>query len=270
MRIGLGVGLALVWVAAACLPGNPDSTTGATGDSAGASSSSSSSGAAAAAASSGGSAASGSAAGTSGGVASTGGSGTASSAAGTTSEAHAGAHASSSAASSSSSGGAAASSSAGTTSEAHSGAQASSTSAVATATGAAAGTGSSSGGGSSGGSSSGGGLDVCQDLAGEDFGICRGIVGYGVVNGVCVSISGCGCDSQTQNCAALHTTQEACEQACGCTGAYLDELGYCYRSNGGVAPAECCAPYDCDATHALCASAPPPCTAVNISSWIGS
>ena len=60
----------------------------------------------------------------------------------------------------------------------------------------------------------GGGGPTCAELSGEDFGACRAVLGFGVVNGVCLTISGCDAGD-----IELFESLDSCEAACGGSGA---------------------------------------------------
>jgi hypothetical protein len=49
----------------------------------------------------------------------------------------------------------------------------------------------------------------CRDLAGVDFGPCDMMIGFGIVNGACVALSGC-----ENRGTPLFESQEACEGGC--------------------------------------------------------
>ena len=49
----------------------------------------------------------------------------------------------------------------------------------------------------------------CVDLAGLDFGACARVLGVGVVDGACVTVSGC-----AEGRASFFDSQGACEAAC--------------------------------------------------------
>jgi len=51
----------------------------------------------------------------------------------------------------------------------------------------------------------------CKDLTYVDFGPCAMFMGYGVMNGQCVGISGCGC---MDYCDAIFDTMDACKESC--------------------------------------------------------
>lgn len=51
---------------------------------------------------------------------------------------------------------------------------------------------------------------TCDDLAGEDFGMCEMVLGYGVVNGACQAVSGCSLPDDI----VLAETFEECEEVC--------------------------------------------------------
>ncbi|MFH1532577.1 MAG: MopE-related protein [Pseudomonadota bacterium] len=109
----------------------------------------------------------------------------------------------------------------------------------------------------------------CKDLADVSFGACAMFMGYGLVNGACVGISGCGC---LDYCDAIFDSMDACKEAClesnlceqtggfcsepsadgvfyGCPpGSAEVDLGGC--GNGSVCcmpvePPECGGPCDC-------------------------
>jgi hypothetical protein len=50
---------------------------------------------------------------------------------------------------------------------------------------------------------------MCTDLLGYDFGPCDAVLGWGVIEGVCVEVSGCEADPFT-----LFTSSEECTTAC--------------------------------------------------------
>jgi len=54
-------------------------------------------------------------------------------------------------------------------------------------------------------------LMTCDDLADEDFGDCRMVLGVGVVDGECATISGCSLPEDV----TLAETVRACESTCG-------------------------------------------------------
>ena len=56
------------------------------------------------------------------------------------------------------------------------------------------------------------GSDGCTDLAGEDFGACAAVLGYGVINGSCVAISGCSLPTAFEG--DVYQTMDACSAAC--------------------------------------------------------
>ena len=51
---------------------------------------------------------------------------------------------------------------------------------------------------------------TCDDLAGEDFGMCDMVLGYGVVDGICQTISGCSLPDDV----VLAETLEECIDVC--------------------------------------------------------
>lgn len=51
---------------------------------------------------------------------------------------------------------------------------------------------------------------TCDDLAGEDFGMCEMVLGYGVVDGICQAISGCGLPDDV----VLAETMDECIDIC--------------------------------------------------------
>lgn len=51
---------------------------------------------------------------------------------------------------------------------------------------------------------------TCDDLAGEDFGMCAMVLGYGVVNGTCQAVSGCSLPDDVE----LADSIEECEETC--------------------------------------------------------
>ena len=57
---------------------------------------------------------------------------------------------------------------------------------------------------------------ACRDLVGADFGPCEAVLGYGVVEGRCVAVSGCDAGDQR-----LFDTESGCVSACG-QGCYGD------------------------------------------------
>ena len=63
-------------------------------------------------------------------------------------------------------------------------------------------------------------VDQCVNLAGLDFGVCATIIGYGMVNGQCTAISGCGTTTSngTDYSIALYPNQADCEANCFCPG----------------------------------------------------
>jgi len=57
--------------------------------------------------------------------------------------------------------------------------------------------------------------DSCADLAGLDFGACTMFIGYGLINGICSSISGCGTIVGNINYAlAIDSSLENCQANC--------------------------------------------------------
>jgi len=57
--------------------------------------------------------------------------------------------------------------------------------------------------------------DSCADLAGIDFGACTMFIGYGLINGICSSISGCGTIVGNINYAlAIDSSLENCQANC--------------------------------------------------------
>ncbi|MBT9556567.1 MAG: hypothetical protein IV100_11090, partial [Myxococcales bacterium] len=63
-------------------------------------------------------------------------------------------------------------------------------------------------------------VDACADVSAVDFGLCKAILGYGVVGGKCQLISGCGDQGHP-----LFASQEECDQECGSTGPTCKDLG---------------------------------------------
>ena len=67
-------------------------------------------------------------------------------------------------------------------------------------------------------------MEPCTDLAGVDFGFCDMVMGVGIINGNCSSISGCGAQVGGVNYApAVYDSMDDCMLACpiieygGCT-----------------------------------------------------
>ena len=56
-----------------------------------------------------------------------------------------------------------------------------------------------------------GGGQECKDLTDVDFGACAMFMGYGLMNGQCVGISGCGC---MDYCDAIFDSMDACKESC--------------------------------------------------------
>lgn len=54
----------------------------------------------------------------------------------------------------------------------------------------------------------------CVDLAGWDFGMCEMFMGYGLVDGKCTGLSGCGCKDA---CDFIFESLEVCQKTCGGT-----------------------------------------------------
>ncbi len=69
-------------------------------------------------------------------------------------------------------------------------------------------------------------VEPCMDLAGVDFGFCDAIVGVGLINGVCTTISGCGpIVDGVDYSPALYASEAACMAACGSSDCgYTDPL----------------------------------------------
>lgn len=63
-------------------------------------------------------------------------------------------------------------------------------------------------------------VSICSDLAGVDFGACDMVLGIAVVNGECVTVSGCSAiDANGVDYSSVFTAnQEFCEQNCLCGG----------------------------------------------------
>ena len=73
------------------------------------------------------------------------------------------------------------------------------------------------------------------------------------------------CESRWANpcvddgCAACGVEVFICVPVRDCQGAFLDGFGMCRYPDDGLAPPECCAPYDCDPAHVSCRAMPPAC-----------
>lgn len=67
-------------------------------------------------------------------------------------------------------------------------------------------------------------IDVCVNMDGIDLGACAAIVGYGMVNGNCTAISGCGTLDPSGNdyASALYPTLQDCINNCDCPIAPTD------------------------------------------------
>ncbi len=63
-------------------------------------------------------------------------------------------------------------------------------------------------------------VDTCADLSEVDFGLCKAILGYGVVGGKCQMISGCGNQGYP-----LFGSQEECDKQCGAAGPTCEDIG---------------------------------------------
>ncbi|MFZ6052660.1 T9SS type A sorting domain-containing protein [Halocola ammonii] len=93
----------------------------------------------------------------------------------------------------------------------------------------------------------GGGVEECTDLAGVDFGPCDAVLGYGLVNGECQTISGCSTvgDDEIDYSNAIHESPAACEATCGdgveeCTDLAGVDFGPCDAVLGyGLINGEC-------------------------------
>lgn len=96
--------------------------------------------------------------------------------------------------------------------------------------------------------------DSCADLSNIDFGSCSMILGYGLINGVCTTISGCGTLVNNIDYApAILLTNEMCqnncaelEQAPSCSDLSLIDFGVCQMPIGyGIVDNQCTAISGC-------------------------
>jgi len=69
----------------------------------------------------------------------------------------------------------------------------------------------------------------CVDLTNVDFGACQMLMGYGLKNGDCVGISGCGCyfEGGVDYCDWIFDSKEACEEACLEVNPCVEAGGFC-------------------------------------------
>ena len=57
--------------------------------------------------------------------------------------------------------------------------------------------------------------DSCSNLAGINFGLCDQFLGYGIINGICIPISGCGTIvGNIDYSPALSSSMESCQNGC--------------------------------------------------------
>lgn len=70
-------------------------------------------------------------------------------------------------------------------------------------------------------------VDQCVNLTGLDFGLCTAIIGYGMVNGQCVAISGCSTTTigGVDYTIAFYETLDDCEANCFCPATIPDNDG---------------------------------------------
>ena len=90
--------------------------------------------------------------------------------------------------------------------------------------------------------------DSCTDLVGINFGECNMIIGYGLINGICSTISGCGTIVGNIDYApALNSSIEACQANCmefdlapPCSDLSKVDLGICQMALGiGILNGQC-------------------------------
>ena len=90
--------------------------------------------------------------------------------------------------------------------------------------------------------------DSCADLAGIDFGACTMFMGYGLINGICSPISGCGTIVGNIDYAlAIDSSLENCQTNCmefdlapACSDLSNIDFGMCFMSLGiGIINGQC-------------------------------
>jgi hypothetical protein len=90
--------------------------------------------------------------------------------------------------------------------------------------------------------------DSCADLTGINFGVCAQFLGYGLVNGVCTPISGCGTIAGNVDYApALSPSMESCQNGCmdisyapACSNLANVDFGACAMPLGyGIVGSQC-------------------------------